>query len=278
MLCPPLDRKFLIMILIILASIYGLLFGSFANAVAYRVPHNETLMTRSHCPKCDAKITAWQNIPIISWIFLRGKCANCKEPISIQYPLIELLTAVIFGIIGWKVSTLDLPLFSNILTLIALCYFAFIGVVLSIIDQKTMKLPTKLIYPTLIVVFVLLGVSSLVQGDYSSIVHMCLGSVASSLFYGILWFVFPKGMGFGDVRLSLLTGAVLGWFSIGHAVLGIFLPFIVLSIVTLPLMIAGVVKRKTKLPLGPWIIASAVLTIACGDFIIGWYINLLSFL
>ena len=266
-----------------MAVVYGLVFGSFANAVAYRVPTGETLWTRSHYPKCDAQIKAWQNIPVLSWLFLRGKCANCKEPISIQYPAIELLTGVLFGLLTWFVIKQDyanfyyFPYYSiipPILIAVVLCYFAFIGVVLSIIDFKTMTLPTKLIYSTWIGSIVLLSIASYVMKDFDSIKTMLIGGAASMLFYGIIWFVVPRGFGFGDVRLVLLTGSILGWFGIGHAVLGVMLPFILSSIVMVPLLLLKVVDRKTKVPLGPWIIAATIITVFFGDIIVNTYLSI----
>lgn len=264
-----------------MAVVYGLVFGSFANAVAYRVPTGETLWTRSHCPKCNAQIQAWQNIPVLSWLFLRGKCANCKEPISIQYPAVELLTGVLFGLLTWFVIESEyetfyyFPYYSiipPILITVTLCYFAFMGVVLSIIDFKTMKLPTKLIYSTWIFSVVLLSVASYVMKDWDSIKGMFIGGFGSMLIYGIIWFVVPKGFGFGDVRLALLTGSILGWFSVQHSILGLMLPFILSSLVMVPLLLLKVVNRKTKIPLGPWIILGALITIFFGDIIISQYL------
>lgn len=274
------------LISVVIAVVYGLIFGSFANAVAYRVPTGETLWSRSHCPKCDAQINAWQNIPVLSWLILRGKCANCKNPISIQYPAVELLTGALFGILAWKVVSLygaaDMwnmsAMVAAVLIAIALCYFAFIGVVLSIIDIKTLKLPTVLIYPTAVVSMVLLGVAAWLLDDLSKILWMLVGGIGSFVLYFILWFFVPKGFGFGDVRLALLTGSILGWFSLGHAVLGLMLPFMLLSVVALPLMLAKIVSRKTKAPLGPWIIASAIISILFGDIIIDTYLTVGGFL
>lgn len=160
----------------------------------------------------------------------------------------------------------------SILLTIVLCYFAFIGVVLSIIDVKTMKLPTVLIYPTLIVSVVLLSVVALVLGDLSRILWMIVGGAGSGAAMFLLWFFFPRGLGFGDVRLVLLTGAILGWFSVGHAVLGLILPFILLSVAVLPLMLFKVVGRKTKAPLGPWIILACILSVLLGDIVIEQYL------
>lgn len=269
------------LISIVIAAVYGLIFGSFANAVAYRVPTGETLWSRSHCPKCEAQIHWWQNIPVLSWLALRGKCANCKNPISFQYPAIELLTSALFAVLTWSVIDKGLvedytsitSLIGVLLVIVALCYFAFIGVVLSIIDLKTQRLPDVLVLPTFVVSLVLLSASALLIDEPSRILTMFICAVASSFLYGILWFFFPNGFGFGDVKLMLVVGAILGWFSVGQAVLGVMLPFIVLSVVALPLMLVKIVGRKTKAPLGPWIILGAIISIMFGDIIVNTYLS-----
>lgn len=270
-----------LLISIVIAAVYGLIFGSFANAVAYRVPTGETLWSRSHCPKCEAQIHWWQNIPVLSWLALRGKCANCKNPISFQYPAIELLTSALFAVLTWSVIDKGLvedytsitSLIGVILVVVALCYFAFIGVVLSIIDLKTQRLPDVLVLPTFAVSLVLLSVAALLIDEPSRILTMVICAMASSFLYGILWFFFPNGFGFGDVKLMLVVGAILGWFSVGQAVLGVMLPFIILSVVALPLMLVKIVGRKTKAPLGPWIILGAIVSIMFGDIIVNTYLS-----
>lgn len=269
------------LISIIIAAVYGLIFGSFANAVAYRVPTGETLWSRSHCPKCESQIHWWQNIPVLSWLALRGKCANCKNPISVQYPAIELLTSALFAVLTWSIIDKGLvedytsitSLIGVLLVIVAVCYFAFIGVVLSIIDLKTQRLPDVLVLPTFVVSLVLLSAAALLIDEPSRILTMAVCAVVSSFLYGILYFFFPNGFGFGDVKLMLVVGAILGWFSVGQAVLGVMLPFIVLSVVALPLMLVKIVGRKTKAPLGPWIILGAVISIMFGDIIVNTYLS-----
>src|SRR5690554_5688882 len=86
---------------VFLAGVFGLLIGSFLNVVIWRVPRGESLLPNSACPKCAQPIRPWQNVPVLSWLFLRGKCANCNAPISVRYPLIELITAVVLGLVTW---------------------------------------------------------------------------------------------------------------------------------------------------------------------------------
>lgn len=253
---------------IIAAILYGLAFGSFANALAYRFPTGESLMTRSHCTKCDMMITWWMNIPVFSWLFLRGKCFKCKDKISFQYPFVELLTTALFVLIVLKVSTMGLELIPGLLVSIAYCFFAFMGVVLSIIDIKTFQLPTKLIAISGSVSITLLALASVIMGDYKLLLNMLIGLSITGGFYGLIWIVKPAALGFGDVRLAPVVGAILGWLSIGHSTLAVLFPYIILSFALIPLMALKVVNGKTKIPFGPWIIGGTILAILIGDIVI----------
>lgn len=257
----------MLILISVMAFIYGLVFGSLSNALAYRIPTGESLMTRSHCTNCNSMITAWMNIPVISWLILRGKCHTCKSRISIQYPLIELLTAVLFTLIAIRIYGMNLDFAPGVLATIGLCFFAFIGVLLSIIDAKTTTLPTGTILVGLAVVIPFLTVSSLLSGNNSQIQSMLIGSFATLGFYGLIWLIRPDALGFGDVRLALLTGAALGWVSFGSVIVGILLTYFIMSAVFIPLMALGKVSQKTVVPMGPWIIFGSVLSIFFGDIL-----------
>src|SRR6478735_4652659 len=95
----------LIIFLVVTAGVFGLVIGSFLNVVAYRVPAKVSLMRESRCPHCDAAIKPWHNVPVIGWIALRGRCANCKAPISPRYPIVEAVTGVAFAVVTWVALT-----------------------------------------------------------------------------------------------------------------------------------------------------------------------------
>lgn len=251
-----------------MAFIYGLVFGSLSNALAYRIPTGESLMTRSHCTNCNSMVTAWMNIPVISWLVLRGKCHTCKSRISVQYPLIELLTAFLFVLIALHVYGMNLGFAAGLLATIGLCFFVFIGVLLSIIDAKTKTLPTRTIAVGITVVVPFLTAASLLAGNSEQIRWMLIGSFATFIFYGLIWLVNPFAIGFGDVRLALLTGAALGWVSFGSVIVGVLLTYFIMSAAFLPLMILGKVDKKTVVPMGPWIILGSTLSIFFGDILI----------
>jgi leader peptidase (prepilin peptidase)/N-methyltransferase len=250
-----------------MAFIYGLVFGSLSNALAYRIPTGESLMTRSHCTNCNAMVTAWMNIPVLSWLLLRGKCHTCKSKISIQYPLIELLTAGLFVAISLFIYHMNLGFIPGLLATVGFCLFAFIGVVLSIIDSKTQLLPTKTIIAGICLVVPFLAAAALLEGNNDRLVGMLIGSAITFGFYALIWLVNPASIGFGDVRLAILTGATLGWISLGSAIVGVLLTFFIMSAVFAPLMVIKKVTKKTIVPMGPWIIFGTILAIFFGDIL-----------
>lgn len=231
-------------------------------------------MAPSHCTTCDTQIKARHNVPIFGWLWLRGKCASCGSKISPRYIIIEALTGVLFGLLAWKVLSLDLPLLPALLVLLGLLGLAFSGVVLSLIDLDTKTLPSKIIYPTLAWVAVTFGVATVLLGDYWLLLQAGLSALGLSAAYFILWLVRPAALGFGDVRLALPLGLVLGWFALPNLFLGFFLPFVLAFIYSIPGLLARKTSGKTSIALGPWMLLAAALTILVGDIAIDAYLEL----
>lgn len=257
---------------VFVGSLLGLLLGSFLNALAYRLPRKESLMTRSHCPKCGKMIHAWENIPLFSWLLLRGKCSGCKEPISIQYPLIEAFTAVVFGTFTYIAFTRfeASPFFAAL----ALLSFAFVGILLALIDLDIRKLPTKIIAWGAVPVVV--GVFGYVvsTGEWDRLITAAIFAGVYLFLYGLLWFIKPKGIGFGDVRLSPVIGFLLGFVSIGTAAVGFFAAWFLAFLFLIPGMIRGKVSGKSKIPFGPWMILGAFVAVVVGDILCSGYLQL----
>jgi leader peptidase (prepilin peptidase)/N-methyltransferase len=257
---------------VFVGSVLGLLLGSFLNALAYRLPRKESLMTRSHCTVCHKQITAWENIPLISWLFLRGKCSGCKTPISPRYPIIEAGTALIFGVFTYIALTRfeAAPIFAAL----ALLSFAFVGILLALIDLDTRKLPTKVIaWGALPVVTGIVGYI-VATGEWSRLWTALIFAGVYLVLYGILWIVKPGGLGFGDVRLSPLIGLTLGFISLGTAAVGFFAAWFLALIWLIPGMLKGKVTGKSKIPFGPWMILGAFVSIVVGDILFSGYLQL----
>jgi leader peptidase (prepilin peptidase)/N-methyltransferase len=244
----------------IVAAIFGLILGSFLNVVIYRIPNNLSLAKpRSFCPNCKTPIKAYDNIPIISWFILRGSCRNCKSSISFQYPLVELSTGALFFTIVYFIKPISVTP--------AICVLAAAIVSTSVIDLKYMKLPTKILYPTLILGGILLAVASYQTHDFKRMLTaLIVGLIAAALLFLFFMILPPGSIGLGDVRLIAIQSFFLGWFGWKFAILGFALGIVVGGFLTLGLLAFGVKKMKDKIPFGPFLsigaLASAYMTLA----------------
>lgn len=263
-----------------LVGVLGLAIGSFLNVVVYRVPAGMSIVSPpSACPHCHAPIRKRDNIPLLSWLVLRGRCRDCGAPISVRYPLVELGTAVLFVAValvrvpGLIASTAPLEVVSGLAALVAFLYLVGVSVALVIIDLETQRLPNVLVLPTFLVGVVLLGASSLLVGDYDSLLLAGIGAVANFAFYAILAFGYRGGMGMGDVKLAAVVGLYLGWLSLGTLLVGTFLPFLLGGLFALVLLVARRAGRKSRIPFGPWMILGAWAAIFVGDAIFDVYLR-----
>lgn len=244
--------------------ILGLLLGSFANVVILRLPKKESVVTpRSHCPKCNKNLLWYHNIPVFSWLFLKGKCAFCKAPISFRYPLVELMMGVAFALVYWKVG------FSWLL--LEYLIFTFGLITVSFIDLDHMILPD---------VFTLSGIVIGLVGALLNPEREFMPAFAGFLMGGgFLWAVAyvylairgVEGMGGGDIKLLAWIGAVLTWYSIPFVILGASL---VGSFVGIIMAIRHKQGLKSSLPFGPYLAAAAFLYILAGQELSFWYLRL----
>lgn len=254
--------------LVALCALVGLLVGSFVNVVIWRVPRGESVVRPpSHCPGCDRPIRRRDNIPVLSWILLRGRCRDCGASISARYPVVELVTAAVFGVLAWR--------FGLEWSLPAYLYLGAIGVALAVIDIDVHRLPNAIVLPSYGVAAVLLLLAAAVSGDWSSLLRAALGGLALFGIYFALAFVYPAGMGFGDVKLAGVLGIYLGWLGWGVLLIGGFLGFLLGGVVGGALMVARRAGRKSKIPFGPFMLAGAFIAILVGQPIFDGYLNLM---
>jgi leader peptidase (prepilin peptidase) / N-methyltransferase len=254
--------------LIALASLLGLFVGSFLNVVIYRVPRGESVVRpRSRCPGCGTQLAEYDNIPVVSWLVLRGRCRTCREPISPRYPVVEASTAVVFGLTAWH--------FGWVWVLPAFLYLGSVGIALAAIDIDTKRLPDSLVLPSYGVAAVLLGGAAAVGHDWHALARVALAGLALWAFYLLLVVVYPKGMGWGDVKLAGVLGMYLGWLGWGSLVVGGFLGFLLGGLLGAALMLAGRAGRKTKIPYGPYMIAGTFLAVFWGQSVAHWYTGIL---
>jgi len=257
------------LVVVALAAVLGLLIGSFLNVVIYRVPAGESVVSpRSRCPRCGTELAARDNVPVLSWLFLRGRCRTCAEPISSRYPLVEAGCGVLFGLMTWRF--MDSPL-----TIPAYLYLAAVGLALAMIDVDTKRLPDALTLPSYPVAAALLLIPAFGYHEWSDFVRAVLGAVALGGFYFVVLFIYPKGMGWGDVKLAGVLGAYLGWLSWGHVAVGGFLGFALGGVLGGLLMLVGRAGRKTAIPFGPFMILGTIIAVLWGQGIVDWYAGIL---
>jgi leader peptidase (prepilin peptidase)/N-methyltransferase len=254
------------MLFVLVMAVVGLLVGSFLNVVIWRVPRGESIVSPpSHCPGCDRPVRPRDNVPVLSWLLLRGRCRDCGEGISVRYPLVEAGTAAIFAVLTLRIG-LDpaLPAF---------LYLGAVGVALAMIDLDVKRLPNVIVLPSYIVALVLLTGAALVQGELSPLLGAVLGMAALFALYFLLALVYPAGMGLGDVKLAGVLGLYLGWLGWAEVVTGAFLGFFFGGLVGMALMVGRRAGRKSQIPFGPFMLVGALAAILWGAPLADLYLD-----
>lgn len=263
------------------AGVFGLLIGSFLNVVVWRVPRGESLLPDSRCPSCDAPIRPWQNVPVASWIALRGRCAACGARISARYPLVELGTAVAFVLAAWWIaSAFGAPgpdtaqAVAWWLILVAHLWFAAASISLALIDLEHRRLPDAIVLPSLAVVAALLALAAILLGDWGRLVSALAAAAALFALYLLIALVYPRGIGGGDVKLAPLIGAVLGFSGWAAVAVGAFAGFLLGAVFGIALMALRRATLKTGIPFGPFMLSGAWIGLVCGDAVMAAYLRL----
>jgi leader peptidase (prepilin peptidase)/N-methyltransferase len=268
-----------------LIAALGLAVGSFLNVVAYRVPLGLSVVAPpSACPGCGSYIEARDNIPILSWLILRGRCRHCAEPISVRYLVLEAITGMMFVVVAAAylpplLGSVDVATaVSSALVLVAMLYFAAISVALSAIDIETHRLPNAVVLPAYAVGALCLGAAGAFAGDWVAIARAAAGAGILVLFYFLLAVVKPGGMGMGDVKLAGVIGLFLGFLGWGPLVVGVFSAFLLGGVFGLGLIIARRAGRASGVPFGPWMFAGAWVGALFGEALTSQYMQLVGLL
>ncbi len=251
------------------AGLLGLSVGSFLNVVVWRVPQGcSVVRPRSACPGCGSPIAARDNVPVLSWLLLRGRCRSCAVPIPERYPLVELGTGVLFALTTtWAATVGQLP------ALPALLYLAAIGVALALIDLDVHRLPDAIVLPAYPVTAGLLALAAALSHDPAAFVRAAAGGLALWLLYFALCVAKPGGMGFGDVKLAGVLGAHLGYAGWSALLVGTAAAFLLGGAVGVALLVVGRLQRRGHLPFGPFMLAGAALGVVVGGDVAHWYLQ-----
>ena len=261
----------------LVAALFGLLIGSFLNVVIHRIPkmmqresdnyvahesgkelpHTDRynlMVPRSSCPHCGHQITAMENIPVISWLALGGKCRKCKAPISPRYPAVELVTGVISALLVWT--------FGSGWAGLGALLFAYLLIAMTFIDYDTKLLPDDLTYPLLWA-----GLLINIDGTFVPLRDAVIGAAAG---YLVLWSVYwlfklvtgKEGMGYGDFKLLAALGAWLGWAMLPTIIL---LSSVVGAVVGISLIVFAKRGRDNPIPFGPYLAAAGLIALLWGE-------------
>ena len=251
------------------AALLGLAVGSFLNVVIYRVPAGmSTVSPPSSCPQCGHEIRNRHNVPVLGWLVLRGRCADCGNPISARYPAVEFVTGALFVALTADLATLHWAL-------AAFLYFAAIGVALAMIDFDHQRLPDKIVLPSYPVVAALLVLAAALNHDWGGLGRAAIGAAGLLVFYFAIAFAYPAGMGLGDVKLSGIIGGLLAYLSWGTFFVGAFGGFLLGAVVGAVVLATRRGDRKTAIPFGPFMIAATLLAVFVGPPVAHWYSHLL---
>jgi leader peptidase (prepilin peptidase)/N-methyltransferase len=256
-------------LILIIIFIFGLIIGSFLNCVIWRLYKEESFVSgKSYCPHCRHSLGFWDLFPVSSFIFLGGKCRYCKGKISWQYPLIELLTAVLFSLVFIHLgSIISLEL---LFWLVMIAFF----IIIFVFDLKYFIIPDEVIYPAIFLSIIWLLYSfSIGMINGHEVILTIISALGASLFFFLIWF-FSKGMamGFGDVKLALLVGLLLGF---PNTVVGLFLGFLFGAIIG---SIMVFLKKKgfgSEVPFAPFLVAGVIISFFFGNNIVNWYLSLM---
>lgn len=271
----------MIAVTVVLAAVLGLLLGSFLNVVVYRVPIGRSIVSPpSACPNCDTEIAPWDNIPVLSWILLRGECRTCSAPISARYPLVELATSASFALVALGfapacfAATTSAGVVAAVLVMVSFLYLAAITIALALIDLDVHKLPNVIVVPAYAVSAALFAAASILSGDFGPLIGSGIAMAGLFLLYLVMALVYPGGMGLGDVKLAGVLGIYLGWAGWGAVAVGAFSAFLLAGVFLIILIATKRAGRKSGIPFGPWMFAGAWLGIVIGNSVFASYLSI----
>ena len=245
--------------MILLMGLLGLALGSFASVIAHRVPRGESIVSpRSRCPGCGTQIENRDNVPVLSWLLLRGRCRHCGERISVLYPLLELGVAI--GFIAALLVFEDEP------AEIALaCVFLFTLAVITVTDLELRIIPNKVLLPASVI-----GVALIAAFAADTLPERAIAGAAAFALLFVVALAYPQGMGMGDVKLAAVLGLYLG-----RAVAPAMLFGFALGAAYGAILVAryGAEARKRAVPFGPFLALGGVVGLWFGDEIVDWYLD-----
>ncbi len=250
----------------VVVFLFGLVVGSFDNVAVYRIPEGMSLWSpRSFCPHCKSQIAWYDNIPVFSYVLLRGRCRRCGEAISLRYPLVELASGLLFLSVfaklgfGWRAE------------LVPYLFLVTVLLVVSAIDLREQMIPNRVMYPSIPLGLAAMGAVALARSDGGIFLRSLAGLAIGGVPLALLALLIPRGMGMGDAKLAAFTGIFLGY----HQLVAFFFAFLTGSLGGLAMIVAGKKSRKSRIPFGPFLALGALIALFWGRTLADLYLNLL---
>jgi leader peptidase (prepilin peptidase)/N-methyltransferase len=242
-----------------LAFVFGAIFGSFANVLIYRLPRGESvILPASRCPRCGRRLLWWENVPILSFLALRGRCRTCAAGISPRYLLVELVVAGLFAYSVWRHGlSWDAA---------ATAVFGLLLVVIFFIDLEHKIIPDRITFPGIAIG---LALSGLLGGPWAVAEAAAAGLGAGAVLL-LIAVASRGGMGGGDVKLAAMMGAFLGWPLIA---VGLFVGVVVGGVAAIVLLASGLKGRKDHIPFGPALASGGFVAMEWGQYLLRWYLG-----
>lgn len=242
-----------------LISLAGLAIGSFLNVVAHRLPRGESLISPpSHCPKCDTPIRWYDNLPVLGWLLLRGRCRSCGESISWRYPAVEFATGLLFALVA---ATQD-----DAIRIVLGLLLVTTLVPVTLIDLDTRRIPNAITLPS--------AIAALAAGlalDIEFVPEQLIAGAAAFAFFFIAASLYPRGMGMGDVKLAGVLGLYLGR-AVAPAIFIALITGVVVGVVIIA-RVGQAAGRKTAVPFGPFLALGGIVAFFVGDDIVDAYVD-----
>lgn len=258
------------MLLTLYLGILGLLIGSAINAVVWRLYVGRSWTRgRSMCPDCEHPLAAKDLVPVVSWLWLRGKCRYCRQAIHWQYPAVEALTAILFALSASVLAPTTMLGYANLAFWLAILTLL---IILAVYDLRWMILPDKVMVPAIVVTSVYLVFEAASAHSLVTLRGPLIAAFAvAALFYGIAAFSGGNAMGGGDIKLVFMMGLLLG---LKGTAVALFIAFNSAAIIGIALIMSHKRRRRDHIPFGPFLVAGTIIAFLYGQSIIGWYLSI----
>lgn len=242
---------------VVVSALIGLAVGSFLNVVVQRVPRRASVVRPgSQCPTCASPVAIRDNVPVLSWLVLRGRCRACSAPIPARYPLVEAGTAGLFVAVTLRLGASP--------AVPAFWLFVAVLVAVAAIDVEHRIVPNRIVYPALAASVPLLGLAAWAEHAGSALAGAAIGGAVAFVALLVIHLVQPRGMGFGDVRLAGVIGIYLGWLGLPEVAVGLFVGFLAAALVGVGLVALGRSGPRARIPFAPFLALGAMASFLWG--------------